>query len=253
MEPETVRQKYSGSAFDISTVNVKLTGFEAYEKLGYSYVAVLSGSANAPGKYKSVIESVTIFSPDHEDVTDQFLIEKKKGTIHLYESVLICRSEDVDMIYNGLPADLNVLLRGTLSAGHTIQYIPTANADVGTKANSFNVRIVNAYNQDVTDHYFIQKNFGTVTISPLQITVKALDAQKPYDGTELTSNAYEITVGGLAYGHSISKIVFQGSQTEIGRSENTITEIRIENEMGEDVSANYIIEIKAGKLKVTGR
>ena len=60
----------------------------------------------------------------------------------------------------------------------------------------------------------------TVTVTPSQLTVASLSAEKDYDGEPLIKHECEIV--GLAYGESIT-VNYTGSQTEVGDSKNTFT------------------------------
>ena len=54
-------------------------------------------------------------------------------------------------------------------------------------------------------------------------------------------------------GHTVSAFTVDGSQTEIGRSENCITYVTISDADGKDVTKNYTVLFENGKLKVTYR
>ena len=79
------------------------------------------------------------------------------------------------------------------------------------------------------------------------------DATKTYDGTPLTCSEYTIVEGALLNGHTIVNYEITGSQTEIGRSDHIISKIQIQDEFGNDVTANYSIVLLPGRLTVTKR
>ncbi len=80
------------------------------------------------------------------------------------------------------------------------------------------------------------------------ITVEAGSTVKNDDGKTLTNDSYEIIEGSLKDGHEISKVVFNGSQTGAGESSNEITSVTIVDSEGKDVSSQYVIKLKKGKL-----
>ncbi len=80
------------------------------------------------------------------------------------------------------------------------------------------------------------------------ITVEAGSTVKNDDGKTLTNDSYEIIEGSLKDGHEISKVVFNGSQTGAGESSNEITSVTIVDSYGKDVSSQYVIKLKKGKL-----
>ena len=86
-----------------------------------------------------------------------------------------------------------------------------------------------------------------------EITVKAGDATKKYDGTPIECSDFDLISGTLASGHKIGVCIPVGSQTEIGRSDNIISVIVIVDAEGNDVTFNYAIDLKVGKLRVTAQ
>ena len=87
-----------------------------------------------------------------------------------------------------------------------------------------------------------------LTIDQKAITVTSDDAEKVYDGTELTNSDFAITSGELANGDELYATV-TGYQTCVGEGENTIstTTVRRGNT---DVTESYNITTVAGTLKV---
>ena len=88
-------------------------------------------------------------------------------------------------------------------------------------------------------------------MEPLQITLKADDAQKAYDGEALSCDTFTVVDGELVEGHDFGFYEFSGSQRMIGVSENEIVHVSVHNEYGKNVTANYVIVLLPGQLKVT--
>jgi hypothetical protein len=127
----------------------------------------------------------------------------------------------------------------------------TTPTSAGKHVNSFTLKITeNKSGRDVTDEYWIVKDYGTATIYRTYLLIEAASAEKVYDGTPLTADDYSIVKGVLAKGDKVDMCIFSGSQTEMGRSENAITYLLIMNEKGENVTSNYFIELISGTLKV---
>lgn len=261
LRPVTVVQK-----FDLSSVYAvnELTGFEEYEKLGYTYQAVVQGARYDPGTSPSVIASVELFDPQGKNVTDEFRIELQKGIIFVYTSAFTFGVNDYTKVYDGTPVTLTegeVLLvdadtpDGNLPEDRYYVVVPSdGSASVGSGTLSFDVRIMRRDSNgdvDVTEFYYIRKVYAHYTISPREITLKAADARKVYDGTPLTANAIEIAGGSLAEGDYIAEYTVDGSITRVGRADNVITSVVIRNADGEDVTHNYAIKTLVGSLRVT--
>ena len=105
----------------------------------------------------------------------------------------------------------------------------------------------------MTDEYWISAEYGKIRIQPRRLTLKAGDAEKVYDGNELTCDTLEFVENTLLEGHAISFYEIQGSQKLVGRSENEITFVAIHDANGKSVTANYAIVLLPGQLKVTLR
>ena len=96
------------------------------------------------------------------------------------------------------------------------------------------------------DNYTITRVAGTLTVTPRPVTFTSKGATKVYDGTPLT--AHEVAVGGDGFvGNEGATYVFSGSQTTVGKSENTFTYTLNEN----TAAGNYEIATVNGTLTVT--
>lgn len=80
------------------------------------------------------------------------------------------------------------------------------------------------------------------------ITIEAGSTVKNDDGKTLTNDSYTIVDGKLKDGHTISKVVFNGSQTGVGSSSNEITSVVIVDSKGRDVSSQYVVKCQKGRL-----
>ncbi len=235
----------------------ELEGFETLAAKGYTYKAEVQGQRFECGVSKAILSSVTIYDPKGNDVTHLFRITKKSGTIFVYLAELTFGSTSHSKTYDGTPlttADA-LFLSGTLPQGYMIEILRTGSrTTVGTGYAAFDIKIWYhggaGAREDHTHYFLINKVYGTLTVTPAPLTIKAADAEKVYDGEALTAHAYEL-IGALASGDTVESVTVEGSQTRIGRSENLITDVVIRNEAGEDVTRNYAIETVAGILTVT--
>ena len=251
LTPITVRKQYDGKPIKAVAV---LRGFEEYEKLGYTYSAVVSGERTEAGKTNSIIEELTLYDPSGKEVTENFNIIKKTGVVHVYYDIIKCYSNSFDIEYCGYLEGIDFSCeRDALPKEYEVLFESTASPNVGMNLNSFNVKILDESENDVADLYWVQKIYGKINISSKPIAFKAGDAEKQYDGAALTCDVLDIIEGELAKGHSIGLFTISGSQTEIGRSDNMITHIMIVDEKGNNVTSNYSIKLEAGKLKVTAK
>ena len=198
-----------------------------------------------------MIESVRIYDTVGNDVTASFYVITYPGKVHVYDRVLSFVSDSYTKVYDGLGLVVGRMTDGQLEDGHKYTITSTAKSDVGLQINTYDVKVVDGDGRDVTDFYYLDKKYGSVNILPVGITIKAGDAQKVYDGTPLTCSDVIIESGTLIKGHSLGFCQTTGSQTELGRSDNIITYVSIYDAEGNDVTSNYEINLKTGKLRVT--
>jgi len=85
-------------------------------------------------------------------------------------------------------------------------------------------------------------------VSPAPLTIESESDEKPFDGTVLENHSFSVSEN-LADSHTID-IEVTGSQTNIGRSQNTVRNVTILDENGHDVTSNYSLEIIEGELTV---
>jgi uncharacterized protein YnzC (UPF0291/DUF896 family) len=248
LTPKTVQKKYDGKAL---YPKAELSGFEDLERLGYSYEVTVAGERVSVGISESEIVDIRLFDSMGNDVTNSFKLTLKKGKIHVYWQALYFESPSFACTYSGDPLKPGELVKGVLDAGSYYRCTSTANVNVGIQSNTFDVKVYSAQGEDITDQYYIHKTYGEVNIQPIQITLKAEDATKKYDGQPLTTSNVLLVEGQLLPGHQIAEIVTTGMQTEIGRSESRIERVMITDSKGTDVTANYAIECMPGKLRVT--
>ena len=90
------------------------------------------------------------------------------------------------------------------------------------------------------------------TISERPITIKPVDAEKPYDGKPLRSDTAELVdgSGSLVSGHEVV-ITTSGEITNVGVAESEITSAIVKDAAGKDVTKNYLISTEKGRLEVT--
>ena len=79
--------------------------------------------------------------------------------------------------------------------------------------------------------------------------IKTHAAEKVYDGTPLTCGEYWISEGSLAENHTLS-LKMTSSITDIGEIPNSMSDVRIVNTAGKDVTKNYRIAVRFGTLSI---
>lgn len=190
-------------------------------------------------------------------------ILKRKMKIELY---------DVEKVYDGLTATLenrywwteNKLLAGDSISCIDNYIVKNSNGEqVGIDSiiladkYSVSAECVIDYAYSYTDYYDIEV-VGIITVAKAELTVVSNSATKEYDGKPLVDERYRVSFGKVADCDTID-VVVTGVQQTIGDSDNTISEIFINNESvivngnGTYEFNNYVITVKQGTLTVMNK
>ena len=82
------------------------------------------------------------------------------------------------------------------------------------------------------------------------MTLRPVDAEKPYDGSALTASEFEVAAGSFAEGEGVESCTYTGSQTLVGSSESAIASATA---LAGTNLENYNVTYKPGNLTVTDR
>ncbi len=125
--------------------------------------------------------------------------------------------------------------------------------DAGKYTNAVsNVKVTDAYGNDVTDQFKITTEDGTLTINPKAITITAGSASKKYDGSALTADQAnpKFTTEGFVGTDGISGCVVEGSQTLVGSSDSVVKSWTFSEGTNGD---NYVVSTAKGTLTIENR
>ena len=87
-----------------------------------------------------------------------------------------------------------------------------------------------------------------LVVKPVDIELTAKSDNRPYSGTVLTNNGYDITNGAFVDDEGLDSVTVSGSQLEVGSSSNVIDAYALK---GNTKADNYNITTKPGTLEVT--
>lgn len=229
---------------------------------GHELAAVeVVGSQTEVGESKNTIKenSVKITDARGNDVTKNYAITLADGTLEVTGSAItqVTVTVSATKVYDGTALTItekDLTVTPALPSGYTISATlsPNSRTDAGKDDVTItNVAIKDASGNDVTNSQFsvkVEKGSLEVTARPLTITTG--DKTKVYDGTALTDKTVP-TIEGQLKAHNM-KLEFTGSQTKVGSSDNSVKVLSIyDKETNEDVTKNYEITYKFGKLTVT--
>lgn len=219
----------------------------------YTVNATLSGSQTEVGQSANVIKDVVVTDVLGRDITSNFEIRRIDGTLKVYLYELTLTTHGDSKTYDATPLSvLGVDYDSTAlaSRGHELHYSLPALINVGSIYNTPAYRIVDKYQNDVTDQYDVHVNAGLLRIKPVQLTLQTDSAQKVFDGKALRVNSFTLVSGELVDEQGIRDYRITGSQTNVGESEAYVVGIVIVDAQGRDVTANYQITILPGTLQV---
>lgn len=245
-----LHSKNAAKEYDGQPASVELILNEGTLREGDHWIA--ESTASVEIGQRSNLFNVSIVDAQGNDVTELYQIQKSYGTLRICYDTLLLVSNSITTEYTGKPVDLNVtILDGTLEYDHHLTASSNVGTAIGQYNHAFDPHIIDGNGQDVTGLYILKKIYGDVTITHRHISLKADDATKVYDGQALYCDSFIITAGMLLEGHRIVDVQYEGSQTNIGRSECSIRYFRIVDDYGNDVTANYSVDLEPGKLRVT--
>jgi len=178
------------------------------------------------------------------------------GLLDTKKTVLFFSSGSEEFLYDGSAHNSGKwkLVEGSLPTGSSVSAnFVGSRTDVGTSPNTFAVKIQNSEGNEITSDYDIKYQFGEITVKPLSISISTLSGHKVYDGTPLVCQEWEITSEtGLIEGHTIQNVVMPAEITDVGVTENYISEIFVSDGKN-NVTSNYNFNYHFGKLTVTLR
>ena len=214
--------------------------------------------------------------------TENYSIFVKSGTLTVTPRELTVCTDSAEFIYDGWAHD-QPTAQADLPEGESLMVIQNhaTITNAGSVENTMTV-IVNRGSTNVTDNYVITYEYGTLTVIPRPVVIIITDATKVYDGTPLTSDAFEVaeylnsklslvdghvltleTDGSVVFGEGENRCV-EGSirvtaQTTSAFFPETPTVPLSDLDSDEadvtfiDVTANYYVTVIAGTLTVTPR
>ena len=176
---------------------------------------------------------VEISAADGTPVTQNYDIKYDNGTLEVTRRpITVETATNIDkLIYDGTAQSdggCKVITEGGLVLDHAVRYtgiLPTV-TDVsdGEVVNDFLVEIFGAEGT-VTGNYKITYEYGKIKINPRQITIKAADDTKVYNGEIQYGEKWEVTsVLGLVEGHILTAHTTESSSADCGEHKVTIAE-----------------------------
>lgn len=204
-------------------------------------------------------QSVVIVDEDGNDVTYCYEIVGSAKNVRVNKRQITVKVKGAEKTYDGTPLTCEEYESVVLAYSDVMELaFNTSITDCGSVLNEPTVLIKNENGQDVTSHYTVNVEAGTLTVNKRSITVTALATEngRAYDGTPLTCDDFEITEGSLVDGESITEALFDGQIIDVGEADVKFESIKIINanrEDNQDVTNNYDYKLLDTKINVVKR
>lgn len=247
------------------------------DHMGYYYYALADGDIIDVIGNTSIIDvkqsgesnllEFVIFNKEGDDVTNCYDISVLEyGTLNITKRRVNYTSSSNTWEYDGLyHSDNSFTINTNLSNTYDLVAGDILSFETSTQIINVSQRSNYLYNgtvystergMDVTDNYDIRRyGSGTLTITPRKITIKPVDANKVYDGKEITVNEWEYVFGSktLIDGHSISNLIFENAtHTNAGNYMTNISKngYIITDADGNNVTGNYELTRYSGQITI---
>ena len=252
----------TGYSDDGLVVGHKLVDISSTSICNVNNEVEVNGAIAITQNLTNIFTSYKIQDADGNEVSrDNYNITWVEGTLEITPKPITVFSASASQTYNGTALSADGWT-GDVLDGHAISgpALTSSITDVGSVENKCEGQpkfTIMSGNDDVTDNYQINASWGTLTVNPIEITVSSASASRPYDGTKLTADGWEVTAGELLDGHTITGPTPTAKITNVGTAENKYSgtpKFNIYDADGNPVSSdNYKITYTWGTLEVTPR
>ena len=247
IQTETVSKVYDG--IPLTGTNFQLI----YGKpaMGHTLKVLSYSTQEGIGQMENRMEFI-IVDPNGTDVTNVYDIEQRCGTLTVATREVVVRMGSVAKTYDGTPlsdTSFKILSPQGFAEGHTLQvYSSPEITEVGTIPNKAAVRVVDGHGKNVSDQYILHVEDGELEILPCMLTITTESASKMYDGTPLEADAWHLTAGDVADGHTL-KVNCSTQITDVGIKANR-ADVTVLDARGVNVTSQYEITVHEGELTV---
>ena len=256
LSSETIIQQYDGTEIDCGEITIVEGSYATGHTPEYTFVHSSSQVGLTKNEFTTVVrDSAGV------DVTANYAITTFAGDMEITKRAITLQSGSDTKEYNGVALECGVvtLVDGSyVGTDYASCTITSARTDAGFEDNLFVPKILNEQGDDVTGYYEITCLYGTLTVTPMPITLSTgSKVSKTYDGTPLRGDVSQCSFVGEKQpliGHEAT-IVLMGEQTDAGESDNEVASVVIvdTNDDDRDVSFNYLITYRTNKLVVEKR
>lgn len=197
------------------------------------------------------LSTIRVLDADGDDVTGAYVFRVVESTITFLPRPITVTVADAEREYNGLrfSFDQYELSGGTLGQGERLVAVFNRSlTEVGSVVNTPVLTVLNENGVDVTMHYTITQEIGTLTVAQRPLLVKTGGLEITYDGQDHVVRDFSIDPSTtLVKGHSIT--TNWRVYNDCGTYEN-IPDFTIHNRQGEAKTQNYAVFFESGKVVI---
>ena len=212
------------------------------------------------GKISSTVvpvkEKLKITDKNGNDVTSAYDIKLEAKSIEVLPRALGVTVSDKSAEYNDmrLAYDGYEISDGALFGEDMLQAVFSDYIiDVGSTANTPELRVVDKNGKDITYCYDISTRSGELTVEPRPVIITTPTESFVYDGWDHNSYVVDISPETpLVLGHELY-VTGSATANEVGTIDNTVNVKIVEMLSQEDKTSNYSIFVNVGALTVTPR
>lgn len=248
VQSESEVKTYDGTP--LVNEGITITSGELVE--GQTMEVSVTGSQTDVGLSENVF-GIQFLDAEGNDVTDNYSITTFYGELEVTPKYITVQSNSATKTYDSLPltSDEVSIISGEIVEGQILEISATGTqTDAGNSDNVFGLEIFDAEGNDVTSNYSITKFYGVLEVLPIYLTVATDSASKTYDGLPLIADGWNLVSDTTPLANHLLEVSVLGEITNAGKVENSITEIRITDENGNNVKHNYSITRLCGELEV---
>ena len=259
--PKTVITVTANS--DSKEYNGAAQSVEDYTVAGLDADYVLSGltatvSGTNVGTYTNAVTGTPVITKDGKDVTEQFTVNTKNGTLTITKKALTITADSASKTYDGQPLTKDTYTVSGLAAGDSAASVTVTGSRtaVGTSDNVPSAAIIKDGDTDVTANYDITYVNGKLTVTPVDgivVTIKENSGTKEYNGSVQEVTGYEVvSIEGSSL-YKVSDFAFNGTASVSGKDVGTynmaLTPSNFQNI--NDNFSNVTFVIQDGTLTIT--
>ena len=254
---QKVTTKYDGTEHAASGYDVSISN-ELYKKADFTFTgsAEVKATDASDTAYAMGLKDTDFANKNGNFSNVKFVVTD--GSLTINKRTVTLKSEGGSKEYDGTPLtkpDVTVGGDGFV-AGEVTDVKATGSVTFVREGEVTNAITYTTGEKFNADNYTITKNEGKLSITQRTgegktITVTAANGEKVYDGAPLTNNGFT-HAGALVEGDTLTAVV-EGSQTDVGSSDNVVTSYKVMRG-DKDVTGNYTFgESVKGTLTVNKR